>query len=496
MLVPLLTEATLLDDSGTLVVVWHLDLRSPSDRTPITTLFKAGRQEHSVAELGTIRISKPVRFRDFGEGLIMDPSETLVSRTVVTSEQINDPDDLAEEQRINAELERCAAAIGQRFTNTTETIRRASTSTRTLTSGKNGWIYCTSVAPSDEEASRRWRASMPDGYDHVDDIHRPREFARALGLVVAEQLGPRCREQVVKNLIDGCKPSNTRFKSQLIVHGPVVYASDPFELASGARSSIERMLLPIFVKDIRYADQLEYRFAIWAEDEPAETYVDLKVSKAMLGAFESRAIPPPKFTQPTLTETIAETVLPEPDESALPNPNSSMETDTRPPWNEGGLPDLADQSSTRVFPTSDPDRLVVAVSAAAAAEAALAAMRQVVNSVQGERRTRAASAAWHAEPFIRSLCSSFIDPVDSIWMTDDDILAIALKVPPRCEANAQIAFGPLGVHTYRVVEKGGIVFSYSKSQYSFADVILTLGPSDALLKKLTQLGLETRHQPR
>ena len=65
-----LTEATILDDSDTLISVWHLGLPNQQDRTPIRTLVKACRKAHVISELGTIRISKPERFRKYGEGLI------------------------------------------------------------------------------------------------------------------------------------------------------------------------------------------------------------------------------------------------------------------------------------------------------------------------------------------------------------------------------------------------------------------------------------------
>ncbi len=167
MSLPLLTEATVLDDSGVLVVVWHVDTRCPRNRTPVATLVKAGHKEHAIAEPGTIRISKPVCFRSSGEGLIMDPAETLVSRNVVTSERIDAPDDLADARRFNDELERCGAAIGRRVKTTTKSISTTNKSTRTLTYGRNGWIYSTSVEPGDGEEIRRWKASLPKEYDHV-----------------------------------------------------------------------------------------------------------------------------------------------------------------------------------------------------------------------------------------------------------------------------------------------------------------------------------------
>ncbi len=37
MSLPLLTESMVLTDAGARVVVWHVDLRRPLDRTPVTT---------------------------------------------------------------------------------------------------------------------------------------------------------------------------------------------------------------------------------------------------------------------------------------------------------------------------------------------------------------------------------------------------------------------------------------------------------------------------
>ena len=37
--------------------------------------------------------------------------------------------------------------------------------------------------------------------------------------------------------------------------------------------------------------------------------------------------------------------------------------------------------------------------------------------VRGQRRVKAASSAWHAEPWISQLCKRFVDPIMGLWQT-------------------------------------------------------------------------------
>ena len=45
------------------------------------------------------------------------------------------------------------------------------------------------------------------------------------------------------------------------------------------------MLLLVFLKDAAHRGQREYRFAVWAENEPQEERVDLEVSPALVDAM-------------------------------------------------------------------------------------------------------------------------------------------------------------------------------------------------------------------
>ena len=125
---------------------------------------------------------------------------------------------------------------------------------------------------------------MPDGRDVVSPIRRPREFARALGAMVAEQAGPRGRIVVLRNAVEG-RTFSTAHKRQTVYHGPVAYLDDPYRRLESASSELELALLLVFLKKTARRAQREYRFAVWAEDEPAEDTLDLGVSAALVDAM-------------------------------------------------------------------------------------------------------------------------------------------------------------------------------------------------------------------
>ena len=130
---------------------------------------------------------------------------------------------------------------------------------------------------------------MPAGCDAFSPIRRPREFARALGAIVAEQVGPQGRTVLLRSAVDG-QVFRTAHRSQTVYHGPVVYADDPYRRLESASSALEFALLLIFMKPAARRAQREYRFAVWADEEPGRDRVDLKVSAALLDAVQT----PPK----------------------------------------------------------------------------------------------------------------------------------------------------------------------------------------------------------
>ena len=162
------TESRVSDDAGNSVTVWRVNARAPADRVSVSTLVKCGRPEHAMRMLGTIRVSKPAHFRNYGEGLVRDPSEGAASTTVITEQRTEDPQDLREDQEFYDEVGKCAESIG-------ETVRRTARGTKkTHTSkilfGRNGWIYSTAIEPTTDEQWDCLRASLEPEYDHVDHI--------------------------------------------------------------------------------------------------------------------------------------------------------------------------------------------------------------------------------------------------------------------------------------------------------------------------------------
>ena len=214
----------------------NVDLREPSDRSPITTLVKGCNRRHAIEYCHKIRISKPGRFREYGEGLIRDAGEAQASQTSAQYETIGDPYHLPEVQLLKNAIDRASDQLQSKIKieelNTQTTLK----TTDSVTFGKNGWIFCASMGPDDPGEEANWRRSLPDGYDHSSYIYRPREFARALGSMVADQLGPKGTVAELKHSFGDGEETITHHKSQIVFHGPVVYVEDPYAVISSATS--------------------------------------------------------------------------------------------------------------------------------------------------------------------------------------------------------------------------------------------------------------------
>lgn len=275
-----------IDDAGQMIQVVFADLRHPSEQLPVKALIKGCRTQYAIELYKKIRISKPSRFRQYGESLIMDPLESYASRTVENAWASNDPSQL--QATIDEVTEEVGLAPGS-VKVTGFNMESSLTTTDSHTLGKNGWIFSTSIAPTNQEEHEAWQKSIPEEYDHVSYIYRPREFARALGSMVVEQLGSQGQEVCVNHTFDGRELFQTYHPHQLVLHGPVTYEEAPYELIDKADSGIELMIRSVFVKGLKYRDQREYRFVVWSENEPADEVVDLEVSLAMLGAMHETA---------------------------------------------------------------------------------------------------------------------------------------------------------------------------------------------------------------
>ena len=476
------TESRVSDDAGNSVTVWRVNARAPADRVSVSTLVKCGRPEHAMRKLGTIRVSKPAHFRNYGEGLVRDPSEGAASTTVITEQRTEDPQDLREDQEFYDEVGKCAESIGESICMTARSTKTTTERGTRILFGRNCWIYSTAIEPTTGEQWDRFRESLEPEYDHVDYVHRPSQFAWSLGLMVVEQLGPQGRDQISTDSC-GDEVVETQTRGQLIVHGPVIYVGDPFRTIDSAQTDAERVLLPIFVKHHRFAGQREYRFVIWAGEEPLESVVDLKVSCAMLCSLDERP-PEPAGLPPAPQATDCDS---ESAKSADVTEDSDRDATSKEPlefisdWFWPGLLGSSDNPTTPLSRTIDPADYAANPRAATTA-AALSALRSKVAEVWGERRMKAASSAWHAEPWISHLCKRFMGPIGGISITDDDILVVSLKFPKGVDAKAKMSFGPSGayVHTLKGAKEQLLLHSLNPNASAV--------PS-ALGTKLSRLGL-------
>ena len=137
----LMTEGPHVDHFGSLIWPIYVDFRELPERQAITRLVKGCRAEHAIETSQTVLISKPSRFRDLGENLIRDTWEARASQKVITYEAIDDPDHLAEARRRDKAVNRAYELVGATMKTRTNSVRRTRFTTRSLTNGKNGWIF-------------------------------------------------------------------------------------------------------------------------------------------------------------------------------------------------------------------------------------------------------------------------------------------------------------------------------------------------------------------
>ena len=284
-------EGFALDDLDNLIYTIYVDLRDEAERSPIGTLVKACERQYAIEHSRQVRISKPSRFRKWGEDLIRDPGEARFSHEFTESQPERQlPTFLPKLPRIpdtdlDALLKQLPPDMRPHFSEANNITEKL---TETLTFGRNGWIFCVSMAQTKTADYAGWRDSLPEEYDHQSFIYRPRTFARALGMMLAEQIGAQGREEELKQSYDEIPSPAQRFKTQLVFHGPVIYVDDPHRWVTNVSSRTELLYGFNFVKHTKYREQREYRFVMLAEEEPVEEVVDLHASYALLGAMNEK----------------------------------------------------------------------------------------------------------------------------------------------------------------------------------------------------------------
>ena len=385
------------DDAGNLIACTYVDFRDSAERCPVAALRKASSKRHAIPGCETIRISKPSSFP--GEGDLAGASDAAPA----------------------------------------------------------AWVYCAFIEPETPEQQAAWRAAIPANRDTVSPIRRPREFARALGAMVAEQIGPQGRTVLLRSAVDR-HAFRAAHRSQTVYHGPVVYADDPDRRLESASSVLELALLRVFVKPAAHCGQREYRFAVWADGELGRDRVDLEVSAALLDAArrpprepERAVVVPGGVGEPAAVEEVQ-------------HPGSS------------GVRVVVEALPTIRQPTIAPPRyraedLPVDLHHTAAVRAAVEALRAAVDQVEAEPGRDAAAAAWHAESVVRFFCSTYGGAVAGVRVNEEGFIVITAEVSGNDPVEMTIAVGPDGTCACKTSTAGGQRASAAPDVRAFEPVL-------------------------
>lgn len=299
-------EGAILDDAGNLITTTYVDLRDANQQDPIPALVKACRREHALEDGDTVRISKPTRFREFGEGLIQDDHEGFALEQSMTDTTNLSPADATRQRALADQNEAYELVNPSGALKRTETRQSSETTSNSLRYGKEWWIFSTSIEP-DAGGCDTWQESLAPEYDHVSVIGQPAKFAQSLARMVAEQIGPQGNDGTLQQTINGIESATTQIPLQQVIHGPVVYSDRPYQDLVDDDGGSDVLAL-IFTKRAEYAAQREYRFAIFCQDNDAET-VDLRISGMMRDSLERsesgliRNPPPPVQAATVALET-------------------------------------------------------------------------------------------------------------------------------------------------------------------------------------------------
>ena len=143
---------------------------------------------------------------------------------------------------INAGLRLCHANLSVSGSAKT---KRTHTAASALTFGKDWLIYCTSLLPEAGEEGA-WRRTFPENYTSVARIHRPTQFAQALGLAVCKHIGATGKPAPMKATFHGFKTFEVHRTPQIVLHGPVLYVDDPYRCIDDADTGWAQICSMIF----------------------------------------------------------------------------------------------------------------------------------------------------------------------------------------------------------------------------------------------------------
>ena len=203
-----------------------------------------------------------------------------------------------------------------------------------------------------------------------------------------------------------------------------------------ASSALELALLLVFLKHAAHRDRREYRFLVWAEDEPAEHVLDLEVSPALVDAMlKPRPEPEDRgFVRPGATEYSAVE-----DAHGDGSPGARARVETVPAFLGAASPTVASRAH-------DAETLPGDLRETAAVRAAVEALHEAVDTADARCRKDAAAAAWHAEPVLRFICATFGCGIAGMRVNEDGFIVVTAVFPAAGTVEASIAVGPEGTY--------------------------------------------------
>lgn len=447
--IDLWNDGWVVNQTGCLINTYQVNVPGPDSESPnggwplyLPLLVKLCNQAHMIADCMTLNLSNPSVFRSGGETLISDPEEARLSLEWTTSESRNDPQQLTRSHLLDREANRGGELVESPITQTTREVERYTTRSRTEDRGNNVWLWCAAIMPTNEEEWSALCSSLPATHDHYWTLRDPRSFARALGLMCAEQMGQHQRESTLTHKFEGEANKVTNHSARTVFHGPVTYVEDPYRYLAASSFPSTQMLGPLFVKRLDYRDQREYRFVIWDETESSASSQVLRTSPALMETTvgsDHGEVPVPPSAVPVPRKLPSSS-------SALPIGSSLI-----PPGDsltESFFALLDDPHINHLPRALDTHNLPMDLQEKTAVYASVDVLRNIVG--RSGNRTDAAAAAWHAEPYVRSLCSAFEDPIGSIRLTPDNFIVIEIKFPEGSTAHGKIAIGPNGIARHKI----------------------------------------------
>ena len=280
------TEGGCVTPQGDYVQIHFADLSGQIDINGLC-LVKASEPEFNLATSSTLQISRPSKFRNKGEVLIRDEREGRVENRTEETEEFRPENADVIDERIQAINNALRLGPMKHTVNARQKNTRSRTSVERLTFSKDWMVYCTSMRPAKEE-EKAWRETLPDSYTSVAYIYRPSQFAQGIGLAVSEHIGTGGELQPLTSEYRGYRKVVEQRRTQMILHGPMLYVDNPYRYINEADIGWEKILAMAFLKSTEknYAAMKEYRFVILEIAPEVGEVFDLPVSGQLRDCLE------------------------------------------------------------------------------------------------------------------------------------------------------------------------------------------------------------------